>query len=286
MTQRSANGRPFGRTASALAFALALAACGGADTAPLSSDAASGASVDAPASGFDRDSLRIVGSSTVYPFATTVAEAFGQSTGHPSPIVESTGSGGGLKLFCEGVGADTPDIANASRRIKESEVALCARNGVENIVEMKIGYDGIVFANARSAEPLDLNLRELYLALARDVPDDSGGFEPNPNTLWSDVDPRLPERPIEVLGPPPTSGTRDAFVELAMEGGCETFPEVAALKSADEETFKARCHTLREDDAFTEAGEQDNLVISKLGANPNAFGIFGYGFLEIGRAHV
>ena len=271
------------RTALLALSATALAACGSSETATVETE---GVTVDPAvnANAFSRDRLRIVGSSTVYPFSTTVAENFGNSTRFNAPIVESTGSGGGLKLFCAGVGEEHPDITNASRRIKQSEVDLCASNGVDDIVEMKIGYDGIVLANSRESDPVELTLADVYLALAKDVPTEDGtGFRPNPYTKWSEVNAALPDLEIDVLGPPPTSGTRDAFVELAMEGGCKQFPMVAALKDSDGDAFKARCHALREDGLFKEAGEQDNLIIQKLRANPNAFGIFGYSFLDQNR---
>jgi phosphate transport system substrate-binding protein len=229
-----------------------------------------------------RDYISIVGSSTVYPFSTVVAEQFGRGSNFKTPKVESTGSGGGLKLFCSGVGVEHPDITNASRRIKASEVALCARNGVAEIVEVKIGYDGIVLANAKGAQQFELTRRQVFMALAKQVPDPAGGnaLVENPYTTWSDVDAGLPSVKIEVLGPPPTSGTRDAFVELAMEGGCKTFPAIAAVKDRDKNEFKAICHTIREDGAYIEAGENDNLIVQKLEANPNALGIFGYSFLD------
>ncbi len=227
-----------------------------------------------------RDQIRIVGSSTVFPFSTAVAEQFGEKTDFPTPVVESTGSGGGLKLFCAGVGVDHPDITNASRRIKESEVELCAENGVTDIIEVKIGYDGIVLANSVEAERMDIGLRELWLALAAEVPDGNGGFVANPYTNWNEIDPQLPNYAIRVLGPPPTSGTRDAFVELAMEGGCESFDEVNALKDTDEDRHDQICQSIREDGAFVEAGENDNLIVNKLKEDPNSFGIFGYSFLE------
>jgi phosphate transport system substrate-binding protein len=229
-----------------------------------------------------RDYIYIVGSSTVYPFTTVVAEQFGERMGFRTPKVESTGTGGGLKLFCAGVGVQHPDIANASRAIKPAEVEACAKNGVADIVEVKIGYDGIVFANSKKAAPLALTRRDIFLALAKQVPDPKGGggTVPNPYTTWKQVNDALPDRRIEVLGPPPTSGTRDAFVELAMEGGCATFPELAALKQKDEAAFKAQCHSIREDGRYIEAGENDNLIVQKLEANPDAFGIFGYSFLE------
>jgi phosphate transport system substrate-binding protein len=236
--------------------------------------------VAGPGAAAARDQIRIVGSSTVYPFATVVAEEFGTSTSHKTPIIESTGSGGGLKLFCAGVGVEHPDITNSSRRIKASEVELCATNGVEAITEVKIGYDGIVIANSKKADRMELGLRQVFLALAKDVPGPDGALVPNPNQTWKDVDASLPDRKIEVLGPPPTSGTRDAFNELALEGGCTTFPELKALKAQDKSTFKAVCRSVREDGAYVEAGENDNLIVQKLDSNPSAFGVFGYSFLD------
>jgi len=227
-----------------------------------------------------RDQIRIVGSSTVFPFSTTVAEQFGKTSSFKTPIVESTGSGGGFKLFCGGVGERHPDIANASRRIKKSEADLCAKNGVTDVVEAKIGFDGIVMANSKKAPSFHLTLRDVYLGLAKNVPTDAGGTVPNPYTTWNQVNPSLPATRIEVLGPPPTSGTRDAFVELAMEGGCKTFDWVKDLKGKDKNAYKALCHTIREDGAFIEAGENDNLIVHKLAANPDALGIFGFSFLD------
>ena len=232
-----------------------------------------------------RDQIRIVGSSTVFPFAAAVAEEFGKTTDNKTPVVESTGSGGGLKLFCAGVGIDHPDITNASRRIKLSEVDRCAENGVTDITEVKFGFDGIVLANSKAIEPFSITLQQLFLALAKDVPSD-GGMVANPNQTWADVDASLPAVKIEVLGPPPTSGTRDAFVELAMEGGCKTFPDIKALKKQDKKAYKVLCHSIREDGAFVEAGENDNLIVQKLKANPSALGIFGYSFLDQNRDKV
>lgn len=228
---------------------------------------------------FARDQIRIVGSSTVYPFATTVAEEFGHKTNFKTPVIESTGSGGGLKLFCEGVGEKFPDITNASRAIKSSEIELCAQNGVKDIVEVKIGFDGIVIANSKEAPKLELSLKDIWLALAVNIPV-NGTMQANPNKFWNDVNPSLPHTKIEVLGPPPTSGTRDAFVELAMEGGCKTFPDIKAMKKIDKKKYKSICHTIREDGAYIEAGENDNLIVGKLQANKDAFGIFGYSFLD------
>ena len=228
-----------------------------------------------------RDYVYVVGSSTVYPFATVVAERFGRGTEFKTPKIESTGSGGGLKLFCDGVGVDYPDITNSSRAIKASEVETCAANGVTEIIEVKIGYDGIVFANSISAPTMELTREQIFLALARQVPGEKNGeLIDNPYLKWSDIDASLPPAKIEVLGPPPTSGTRDAFVELAMEGGCKATPWIADLKKTDKNRYKTICHTIREDGAFVEAGENDNLIVQKLQANPGAFGIFGFSFLD------
>ncbi|MGB0670230.1 MAG: substrate-binding domain-containing protein [Rhodospirillales bacterium] len=227
-----------------------------------------------------RDQIRIVGSSTVYPFSTTVAEQFGKTTSFKTPVVESTGSGGGLKLFCAGVGVEHPDMTNASRKIKSSEIETCAKNGVTDITEVKVGYDGIAFANSKEAKLGKFSKQQLFLALAKDVPDGKGGFMANPNQKWSDIDASLPDMAIEVLGPPPTSGTRDAFAELVMEEGCSTFPEIKALKKEDKKKFKAVCESIREDGKYVEAGENDTLIVRKLEANPMAFGIFGFSFLD------
>jgi phosphate transport system substrate-binding protein len=227
-----------------------------------------------------RDQIRIVGSSTVYPFATKVAEQFGRTTPFKTPVIESTGSGGGLKLFCAGVGVEHPDITNASRAIKSSEVESCKKNGVTEITEVKIGYDGIVLANSKKAGQIKLTLKQLYSALAKEVPSDDGKLKANPYTHWNQIDPSLPAIKIEVLGPPPTSGTRDAFVELAMEGGCKEWDWVKALKKTDKNKYETVCHSIREDGGYVEAGENDNLIVQKLEANPSAFGIFGFSFLD------
>ncbi|MEM0988703.1 MAG: substrate-binding domain-containing protein [Pseudomonadota bacterium] len=209
-----------------------------------------------------RDTIKIVGSSTVFPFSTAVAEAFGNATPHPTPVVESTGSGGGLKLFCSGVGTDTPDITNASRRMKAKEFKMCAENGVTEVIESVVGFDGIVVANATDAPTFTLTREILFLALAK------GQGEP---TFWNEVDPSLPAIEIEVLGPPPSSGTRDAFMELAMEKGC------AAAGASDEVCDNIE---VRDDGVWVDAGENDNLIVSKLEANPNALGVFGFSFLD------
>lgn len=229
-----------------------------------------------------REQISIVGSSTVYPFATVVAEQFGRTSRFKTPTVESTGSGGGLKLFCSGIGVGTPDITNASRRIKSSEVEKCASNGVNEIVEVNIGYDGIVLANANTASQMSLTTRDIFLALAKEVPNPDGSevLIDNPYQKWSEIRGELPDAVIEVLGPPPTSGTRDAFVELAMEGGCKQFDWIKAIKKQDKARYKGVCHTVREDGRFVEAGENDNLIVQKLQANPKALGIFGFSFLD------
>ncbi len=250
-----------------------------------------------------RDYVSIVGSSTVYPFATTVAENFGRAGKFKTPKVESTGSGGGLKLFCAGVGISHPDITNASRRIKKSEYNNCQANGVKDIIEVKVGYDGIVLANAKKAVFMKLSRKDIFLALAKQVPDaQTGKLVANPYQTWKEVNPALPNDKIEVLGPPPTSGTRDAFVELAMEAGAKTFTDLKALQKAKGEevkplmeklgipagafnpkgkkVFKQVAHSIREDGAYIEAGENDNLIVQKLEANPKALGIFGFSFLD------
>jgi phosphate transport system substrate-binding protein len=229
-----------------------------------------------------RDSISIVGSSTVYPFSTTVAEQFGKTTKFNTPKVESTGTGGGFKLFCAGVGAENPDIANASRAMKKTEYETCVKNGVSEIVEVKIGYDGIVLANAKNAGRMSLSRKDIFLALAKEVPDpkNEGKSMANPYKTWKEVNPGLPAQKIEVLGPPPTSGTRDAFVELVMEPGCELFSWIKDLKKKDEKAFKSMCFTVREDGAYVEAGENDNLIVQKLEVNPASFGIFGFSFLD------
>lgn len=226
-----------------------------------------------------RDFIRVVGSSTVYPFTAAVAEQFGKGGKFKTPVVESTGTGGGFKLFCAGVGPDNPDLSDASRAIKPSEIDTCVKNGVTEISEIKIGYDGIVLASSKKAPHVDVTRRILFLALAKEVPVD-GKIVENPYTTWSQIDPKLPNTKIEVLGPPPTSGTRDAFIELVMEIGAETFPELRELKASDEKAFKKVFSSIREDGAYVEAGENDNLIVQKLDANASAFGIFGYSFLD------
>ncbi|MBI5559181.1 MAG: PstS family phosphate ABC transporter substrate-binding protein [Deltaproteobacteria bacterium] len=229
-----------------------------------------------------RDTISIVGSSTVYPFSTVAAEQFGRGTSFKTPKIESTGTGGGFKLFCSGVGVDSPDISNASRAIKKSEFDTCQTNGVKDIVEVKIGYDGIVLANAKKSAPMQVSRKDIFLALAKNVPDPKGGEKlvANPYKTWKEVNPALPATKIEVLGPPPTSGTRDAFVELAMEAGAKTFSFIHDMEKKDKDKYKATTQMVREDGAYVEAGENDNLIVQKLEANPTAFGIFGFSFLD------
>ena len=223
-----------------------------------------------------RTQIRIVGSSTVYPFTTAVAEQFKRKFPQfQAPVVESTGTGGGIKLFCSGVGEQFPDMANASRRIKASEVASCKAAGVTQIAEVQVGLDGIAMAHARSAPDYTLSEVDIYKALAANP-----YGKPNKTKTWKDVNSKLPATKIEVLGPPPTSGTRDAFGELIMTKGCEANAAMVALKKSDENKYKNVCTKLREDGAYVEAGENDNLIVQKLAANPNALGIFGYSYLE------
>jgi phosphate transport system substrate-binding protein len=226
-----------------------------------------------------RDQIRIVGSSTVYPFTTAVAEQFGKAGGK-TPIVESTGTGGGMKIFCEGVGVDKADATNASRRMKKAEFELCAKNGVTDIVELKVGIDGLTIAQLKGGKPVVMTRTQIFQALAEQVPDKDGKLIPNPYKKWSDIDASLPDAKIEVLGPPPTSGTRDSFHELFMEKGAEGFETLKALKKSDAKAFETVWKSIRKDGAFVEAGENDNVIVQKLEGNKNAFGIFGYSFLE------
>lgn len=224
----------------------------------------------------DARSMRAVGSSTVYPFAKAVAERVARANPKlGSPIIESTGTGAGMKLFCAGVGERFPDIEDASRRMKASEAKQCAANGVKDVTEIQVGLDGIAFATARSTGLSNLTTRDIYVALAK-----TPFGKPNKAKTWKDVNGKLPAIPIRVYGPPPTSGTRDAFGELIMTAGCETNAGMVALKKANADKAKAICTGMREDGAFIEAGENDNLIVQKLEANPNTVGIFGYSFLE------
>jgi phosphate transport system substrate-binding protein len=247
--------------ASAVAL-LALGACGD-----------SGGS-----SGGARAGIWAAGSSTVFPFATRVAENFQRTTNGAAPRVESLGTGGGIQAFCQGVGPTTPDIANASRPMKASEFELCRTNGVTDIVEIKIGFDGIVIATARTGASFDLRLQDLYLGLAKEVPGAGGAFVANPATLWNQVNPALPAQRIQVYGPPPTSGTRDAFLELGMAPAAKRIPALAAI--TDEDRFETLAHTLREDNAWIDSGENDNAIVQTLNRTPGSLGVFGFSFLE------
>ena len=230
-----------------------------------------------------RDQIRIVGSSTVYPFTTAVAEQFGKANGK-TPVVESTGTGGGMKIFCEGAGEDKPDATNASRRIKKSEFETCAKNGVTGIVELNIGFDGLTLAQSKDGAPVKLSLKQVFLALAAKVPNDKGELVDNPYTKWSEIDASLPDEKIEVLGPPPTSGTRDSLHELFLEKGALAIDSLKALKDKDAKAFEAVWKSVRKDGAYVEAGENDNVIVQKLEANKAAFGVFGYSFLEGNKA--
>ncbi|PPC79889.1 MAG: phosphate ABC transporter substrate-binding protein [Hyphomicrobium sp.] len=224
--------------------------------------------------------MRIVGSSTVYPFTTAVAEQFGKSGAGKTPVVESTGTGGGFKLFCAGVGVGHPDVSNASRAIKKGEFEDCDKNGVKDIVEIRVGIDGLVLAQSKAGPNLVLTRKQVFLAMAEMVPDKDGKLVANPNKNWSDIDASLPAVKIEVLGPPPTSGTRDSFHELYLEKGAEEFPSLKELKKADAKAFDKVWKSMRKDGAYVEAGENDNVIVQKLEANKNAVGVFGFSFLE------
>jgi phosphate transport system substrate-binding protein len=222
-----------------------------------------------------RDQIRIVGSSTVFPYTQAVAEEFANKTGKPAPVVESTGTGGGMKIFCQGVGTSHADMTGASRAMKASEFEQCQKNGVTNITEVLLGYDGLSFAVSRNGKKLNVTKPQLFQALAAEV-EVGGKVVSNPFRKWSEIDRSLPDTPIEVFGPPPTSGTRDAWVELVMEEGCQAFP---AIKALDKNRHKAVCQRMRQDGPFIEAGENDNLIVQRLESDPNAYGIFGYSFL-------
>ena len=240
----------------ALAAALTLAACG--------------------QEGSARQQIRIVGSSTVYPFTTAVAERFAQAySDYKAPIVESTGTGAGMKLFCSGVGAQFPDISNASRRIKQSELEDCAKNGVNQVIELQVGIDGLALIEAADQPPFRLTLEDVYKAVSANP-----YGRANQALTWRDVNPALPAVAIKVYGPPPTSGTRDSFAEMILEKGCDKNPAMKALKVTDSDRHKEVCTKVREDGAFVEAGENDNLLVQKVSTNKGSVGIMGYSFLE------
>ena len=248
--------------AAALA-ALALTACG---------ESGSGG-----AAGAARQQIRIVGSSTVYPFTRAVAERFGRAnTNFGAPIVESTGTGGGIEQFCSGVGADKPDIVNASRRMKPTELAACNRNNVQQVIEVPVGIDGLtLIESAQRPTNYRLTARDVYAALA------ANPFgRPQQARTWRDVNPALPATPIRVYGPPPTSGTRDSFAELILQKGCDSDPAMAQLKAQDEDRHKQVCTAIREDGAWVDAGEDDNLLVQRIAENQGWVGVLGYSFME------
>lgn len=234
----------------------------------------------APGSQAPRAGIWAAGSSTVFPFATRVAENYARASGGAAPRVEALGTGGGIQAFCKGIGPSTPDIANASRQMKASEYEMCRANGVTDIVEIKIGYDGIVIATDRTGAGFNLRLQDLYLALAKDAPGANGAIGPNPATSWNQVNPALPNQRIQVYGPPPTSGTRDAFLELGMVPGASLVPAMATLADADKARFEAVSQTLREDGGWIDSGENDNAIVQTLTKTPGSLGVFGYSFLE------
>jgi len=262
-----------------LAFSalLLVSACGRTDLSKLE---VGDKIVTPPITGVEAQKIKIVGSSTVSPFSTAVAEQFGAVSKWPTPVVETTGTGGGFKAFCLGTGPQQPSISNASRPIKDSELALCAANGIRPPIEIQIGYDGIVIANAKAGPDFDITKAQLFRALAKELPDGEGGFMPNPYRTWREVAPSLPDEPILVFGPPPTSGTRDAFVELGMELGALDDPHMTVLQQLDEEAFRNRAHTIRTDGAWVDFGENDAAVVQALTKTPTAIGILGYSFLE------
>ena len=261
------------------AMALGLAGCGGGDAPAAKTDSNAGTTKTTTAQ--SNADIRVVGSSTVYPFSTKVAQEYKNKTGQ-NVVVESTGSGGGHKLFCSGVETTTPNMTNSSRRQKKSEFDKCVGNGVDEVIEVKIGFDGIVLANTIDAPQMNLTLKQVYQAFAKQVPisDTDCTMQDNPYTTWADIDPAMPDTKIEAYGPPPTSGTRDAFVEIAMEGGAKKFACLSELRSADKGAFKIVSHTLREDGHWNDAGENDNAIVQTLGNTPTAIGIFGYSFLD------
>ena len=244
----------------ALPIAALLAACGS------NSSGGGGSAGD----------IKVVGSSTVYPFAKAVAEDFMRANAGISVIVESTGTGAGIKQFCGGVGQNFADVVNASRQMKKSEYDACASAGVRSVIEVPIGIDGLTLIQANSAEPLNVTVRDIYAAIAADP----FGKGPNTAQTWKDVNPALPAVKIRVLGPPPTSGTRDSLAELILTKGCESDPAMKALKSSNEDRHKEVCTKIREDGAFVEAGENDNLLVQKVSADPGSLGVLGYSFLE------
>jgi phosphate transport system substrate-binding protein len=236
------------------------------------------ASVPTDALAQARDQIRIVGSSTVFPFTTAVAEQFGRAGRFKTPVVESTGTGGGMRLFCAGVGPQHPDLTNASRRMTAAEFDTCQKNGVTEIVEIPVGFDGIVLAVKKGSPKFSFTREQIWKALARQVPV-NGQMVANPYQRWNEIDPSLPNWQIEVMGPPPTSGTRDSFVELVLDEGCKNVPEIKAME--DRRARQQACQAIREDGKFIEAGENDNLIVQRIAAGRDGLiGVFGYSFLD------
>lgn len=228
-----------------------------------------------PGAGAVREQVRVVGSSTVFPYAQAVAEEFTEATDSASPVVEATGTGGGMHIFCAGLGPRTPDVTTASRRIRPAEVAACHANGVIGITEARFGEDAVVIARSRTGATAGFTRAQLFQGLAASV-EVRGEIVPNPYRRWREIDRALPDEPITVYGSPYTSGTRDAFIELVMDEGCAAFPAIAALPP-DRRTEV--CGRIRQDGAFITAGESDNVIVRRLVADPAAIGIFGYSLL-------
>lgn len=247
---------------------LGLAACNAADKTE------SDVTVPPP------NQIKIAATPTVYSFSTAVAESFGSNTSYKTPIVETTDSINGFKLFCSGLGENYPDIINISRKMKASEITHCTRNNLNEIIQIKIGYNGIVLASSRNSKRMGVTPRDVFLALAKDIPDGKGGAKPNDNNLWSDVNRNLPDRKIQIMGPSLKSATRNIFVERVMEKGCKTFASLQSLMKSDNNSFKARCHTIRLDKNFIETGDDENLIMQQLNENSDALAIVSFGFLD------
>ena len=232
---------------------------------------------------YARDQIKVVGSSTVFPYSQAAAEEYAAKTGNAAPVVESIGTGGGFKAFCGGIGPDHADITGASRAITAGEKELCKTNGVTDITEVQIGSDGLAIASSQSAGDLDLTKEQIFKALAAELPDGKGGFMANPYKKWSEIDASLPDAAIVVFGPPPTSGTRDAFVEIAMHEGCNALPGMKELKKSDKDKWEQVCSRMRQDGPFIEAGENDNLIVQRIQSDATTLGIFGYSYLYENR---
>jgi phosphate transport system substrate-binding protein len=238
--------------------------------------AACGSSTGGSSSGGSSSDIRIVGSSTVYPFTTAVAEEFMRTNPGVRVTVESTGTGAGMKLFCAGVGNQFPDATDASRQMKKSEYEACAKAGAKNIIEVPIGIDGLTIIEAANGPAMNLTQADIYKALAANP----FGKGPNKAQTWKDVNPSLPAVKIRVLGPPPTSGTRDSLADLYLTKGCDSDPAMKAMAKANEDQHKQICTKVREDGAYVEAGENDNLLVQKVAGDPGTLGVLGFSYLE------